>query len=426
MKKKEEGITLVALIVTIIILIILAAVTLRALTGDHGILKNAKVASEEHKESQAREILELAMQDLIIDKKVHPEEYNEGEYIDNYLKGQGMEVEGDKVIVDGWIFEIDRDNLEIEKNLGRENSWENGKPKIEEIEIIEVTPNSIRIKVNTAEVGEFTYGIKDITKGETKYTIKANKISENEYEFTGLTENNEYMIQIKLENSKGENIKETEKGIIAKIPEVNKISLEKTEVSIPQGNKETLKVIVSPANARDKSVTWESKDTNIATINNNGEVTGVKEGTVEITVKSNAVPDKKASCRVTILPPPPPSVEIGGASHNAKAISYTWEELGKIAEVISNNTEVTKDTAEVRVSINGKSDVLGIGDTKTVNGKTVRILGFNHDELASENAYGEGKTNTYAGISFDYVDYLFTNRTLRKWLVYRKMVRINR
>ena len=39
-KKEETGITLIALVITIIILLILAAVTIAALTGDNGILRN--------------------------------------------------------------------------------------------------------------------------------------------------------------------------------------------------------------------------------------------------------------------------------------------------------------------------------------------------------------------------------------------------
>ena len=45
MKRKEEGITLVALIVTIIILIILAGISIGALTGDGGIIDNAKYSA---------------------------------------------------------------------------------------------------------------------------------------------------------------------------------------------------------------------------------------------------------------------------------------------------------------------------------------------------------------------------------------------
>ena len=45
---------------------------------------------------------------------------------------------------------------------------------------------------------------------------------------------------------------------------------------------------------------------------------------------------------------------------------------------------------------------IGIGDTFTLDGKKVRILGFNHDELVDKTVYGGN--NTYAGISFEYID----------------------
>ena len=43
---KEKGITLVALVVTVIILLILASVTLSMLTGDNGIISKAREAKE--------------------------------------------------------------------------------------------------------------------------------------------------------------------------------------------------------------------------------------------------------------------------------------------------------------------------------------------------------------------------------------------
>ena len=42
--KKEEGITLIALTITIIVLLILAGVTIAAISGDNGILQNAAKA----------------------------------------------------------------------------------------------------------------------------------------------------------------------------------------------------------------------------------------------------------------------------------------------------------------------------------------------------------------------------------------------
>ena len=56
MKTKEmKGITLVALVVTIVVLLILAGVSINAVLGDNGIIKQSKLATEETSEKVARE-----------------------------------------------------------------------------------------------------------------------------------------------------------------------------------------------------------------------------------------------------------------------------------------------------------------------------------------------------------------------------------
>ena len=49
--KQEKGITLIALVLTIIVLMILAAVSVATLTGDNGILTKAKEATETTKKA---------------------------------------------------------------------------------------------------------------------------------------------------------------------------------------------------------------------------------------------------------------------------------------------------------------------------------------------------------------------------------------
>ena len=49
MRKKNNGITLIALVITIIVLLILAGVTIATLTGENGILTRASEAGEETK-----------------------------------------------------------------------------------------------------------------------------------------------------------------------------------------------------------------------------------------------------------------------------------------------------------------------------------------------------------------------------------------
>ena len=45
-KKKQKGITLIALVITIIVLLILAGVSISMLTGENGILNQASKAAE--------------------------------------------------------------------------------------------------------------------------------------------------------------------------------------------------------------------------------------------------------------------------------------------------------------------------------------------------------------------------------------------
>ena len=62
--KKQTGITLIALVITIIVLLILASVSIAMLTGNNGILtqaKNAKQATEEAAQRENEDLLELEM-----------------------------------------------------------------------------------------------------------------------------------------------------------------------------------------------------------------------------------------------------------------------------------------------------------------------------------------------------------------------------
>ena len=58
-KTKESGITLIALVVTIIVLLILAGVSIAMLTGENGILNQATKAKNETEKAQANEALIL-------------------------------------------------------------------------------------------------------------------------------------------------------------------------------------------------------------------------------------------------------------------------------------------------------------------------------------------------------------------------------
>ena len=57
--KKSNGITLIALVITIIVLLILAGVTIATLTGENGILTKASDAKEDTVIAQDEEMIKL-------------------------------------------------------------------------------------------------------------------------------------------------------------------------------------------------------------------------------------------------------------------------------------------------------------------------------------------------------------------------------
>ncbi|MCM1290559.1 MAG: Ig-like domain-containing protein [Prevotella sp.] len=76
------------------------------------------------------------------------------------------------------------------------------------------------------------------------------------------------------------------------------ITIEAPEEEITEGDSMTLTAVVLPENAEDKSIIWKSSDEEIATIDQNGLLTTIKEGTVTITATS--VSNEEVSSSVTI------------------------------------------------------------------------------------------------------------------------------
>ena len=82
---------------------------------------------------------------------------------------------------------------------------------------------------------------------------------------------------------------------------VTGVSLNITTATVPVGATEELTVTIEPAGATNKNVTWSSSNTNVATVNNIGIVTGVSEGAATITVTTQDG-NRKATCSVTVVP----------------------------------------------------------------------------------------------------------------------------
>ena len=80
--------------------------------------------------------------------------------------------------------------------------------------------------------------------------------------------------------------------------DVESVSLDKTSITLTEGDSETLTATVSPSNATNKNVSWKSSDESVATVSN-GKVTALKAGTATITVTTDDG-SKTATCQVTV------------------------------------------------------------------------------------------------------------------------------
>jgi len=102
-------------------------------------------------------------------------------------------------------------------------------------------------------------------------------------------------IKVRTQNSN----KEASCAVTVQSIPVSGVSLDKETLTLVEGKSETLVAIVNPYNATNKSLRWRSSDVAVATVDANGKVTAIKEGTATITV-TTADGGKSANCSVTV------------------------------------------------------------------------------------------------------------------------------
>ncbi len=148
---------------------------------------------------------------------------------------------------------------------------------------------------------------------------------------------------------------------------VTGVSLNLTKKSIEVGNTFTLTATVSPSNATNKSVSFTSSNSSVATVSNAGVVSALKEGNALITVKT-VDQEKTATCSLTVT-------------------SKTSEETASSTVVInSNNT--SKDGNSVSVSISSFSVT---GDSlSSISAKGSNIFGSNDTSYRFSSSKNSG------------------------------------
>lgn len=103
---------------------------------------------------------------------------------------------------------------------------------------------------------------------------------------------------------------------------VTSVSISSTEESVSIGNSITLVATALPENADNRSIKWSSSDESVASVSQEGVVTGKAFGNVTITATSEDKPEITASCTVHVVTPATGieleesqlALEIGGVS----------------------------------------------------------------------------------------------------------------
>ncbi len=151
---------------------------------------------------------------------------------------------------------------------------------------------------------------------------------------------------------------------VTTVPE--KLSLGSTAVSVLNTKSVKLTATLSPADTTNKGIVWKSGNTNVATVDKNGVVTGVSEGTVKISATSKEDPTLKKVCVVTVEHKD--EVTKVRLSRNSKEIvrgnSYTLTyslqpSYASIQDVVWSST----DPSVATVDQNGKVTALKAGKT---------------------------------------------------------------
>ena len=393
--KESIGITLIALVITIIVLLILAGVAISMLAGDNGILRQAVKAKEAMERAQILEAAQLAY----MSAQMNNEDIEEA--IEN-LRKQGYKIQRHSLdfetiksikymLNNGEIEEttIKKEN-EIEIDLSTEIEQSNNVNYYIEInnKYYLLTMNSEEVAIGDTEVdissleNNIRETITEVTSSDTlKVTVALNDAKTN-IKITGVNAG-ETVITTKTSLGKEFNLKVTVTN------NATGITISSTEGnSINVGSSTTLTAILSPIDASDTNITWSVGDLNIAQLSRtdtaitNGTasvvVTGKSAGSTTITAKSSSGVIQIYDLTVVVLA-------------ESISLNYTEKELtqGKTLQLVatilpSNTTDKTikwssSDTSIATVDSNGlvtaASDKMGTVSisAETVNGKRASV-----------------------------------------------------
>ena len=133
---------------------------------------------------------------------------------------------------------------------------------------------------------------------------------------------------------------------------VSSITLNQTSLTMTsKGQTASLTATVSPGNAENKNITWSSSNSSVATVNANGTVTAIANGTADITATAADGSGVSAKCSVTVKVP-----------NNVRNITLEGgkaKNVGPTDTSLPNFSDFSNITFEVLNNNAGAVDILG-------------------------------------------------------------------
>ena len=190
---------------------------------------------------------------------------------------------------------------------------------------IDTTASSDSITVKAVGGSEFTgyqYSLDGVKWTET---IESNVT----YTFSGLLAAKDYTVYARTINKAGRTSINYTKTVKTSSISVESVRIDNTNVSMNVGEKVTLTATVTPSNATNSGVTWNSSNTAVATVTD-GIIEAVGAGTATITV-TTVDGSKTASCTVNVTKMI--SFTIDGTTYTAKeGITFRSMDLRRFCE----------------------------------------------------------------------------------------------
>ena len=374
-RKKEQGITLMALAVTIIVLLIVAGITISAISGTDGIINGANESKNKTAIVEEKQILNTSVAASIgKSPKAKVEEANLKYYCNQNIGEENKDYTLEKedkhfnlkfsstgneyvILEDGTILTKQEYNSKIEKEQ---------KGQI----IIEVGTKE-RIKVETESESVVDWKSKD--ESIAKVNIE-NVKNVKEAEILGI-KNGETTVTATLKN--GEKVQYD--IVVQTSPKSIALNENNITLDLSIDSQKQLVVSYDPVTTNaNKKITWTSSDTKVATVDSNGIVKGVKNGK-DVIITATTENGKSATCKVTVQTTPI-SVTLNKTNvtldlSTNKTVQLTATVNPSTANVQNGITWSSNDTSTATVSQSGLVTGVKNGSTtvtaKTTNGKIV-------------------------------------------------------